>query len=104
MCNAFKELEAEWMERGIKQSNQQAIISIFWNLNIVRIVNITINMQQTITEHSILTTELLLLYTIDIFPSTYQYLSPYHYSYFETFALFYKHNHYFSFLSIFKSL
>ena len=27
MCNAFKELEAEWMERGIKQSNQQAIIS-----------------------------------------------------------------------------
>lgn len=28
MCNAFKELEAEWMERGIKQSNQQAIISM----------------------------------------------------------------------------
>ena len=28
MCNAFKELEAEWMERGIKQSNHQAIISM----------------------------------------------------------------------------
>lgn len=28
MCNAFKELEAEWMERGIKHSNQQAIISM----------------------------------------------------------------------------
>lgn len=28
MCNAFKELEAEWMERGIKQSNPQAIISM----------------------------------------------------------------------------
>ena len=28
MCNAFKELEAEWMERGIKQSSQQAIISM----------------------------------------------------------------------------
>ena len=32
MCNAFKELEAEWMERGktegIEQEKQQSIISM----------------------------------------------------------------------------